>query len=1086
MTPYDFTKGLANYLENLKVGYVLEEWSYDGKADYAYPTPGGSWEDFDGYVFNSNDFSFVVRSIPETSKGSYIAVESNNLERQLANIKLSRVGTFVQEKGVSRLIETYSMTIGYGMRRENVREAFKRFGFESDIITTISDEFPNWKRVVLDILKWSSIREQVKTSLLEIESEEDLPEVENTKRHTLQNTGASLRNDVVFDSDSFDLINYSYSFTIFPKTKFWRFGIRLYKSREIEFNLDIPRHLNKEYKDLHLAVGNPPEERNWQYSNRIELAQYNFEGVPHIENRCENYVELSPVQFDIKHNLGTKTFHVLYLSGECEKFETDLEFGENRYFKIFAWADGIDFKLEFEFQVLSQINDGIVGGVGLASNLPEGFDTPDHLDFQHDIDAFASLIAYKKSSPPLAIGLFGNWGTGKSFFMEKLREKIDARKNDGNVFCQNVVHVPFNSWHYSDANLWASLVTQIFDKLNVFAKGKLDLNEIDELEVNKLYENLYLTSQVLDETRLKLELTKRNKDEAEQRLQLAEAEKNQKAETLKFWTQNWNEVEFILNDEYVKKDVEFIRNSLGDEVLADYNSISKEVQELKSFGNKIKEMLRILFSARKGFMIALLFAIVICFITYLIGDIYREKWGQLISFITKTLGSLLALFIAFKSAFAPAWKMINSGYNRLISLHNNWEVIKKRQIERKTEREKELQKEIEDILHKETSLNKEIKIQELQIERLTEEIQNIGSGVRLAEFIKSTSDADKYSQQLGIISWIRKDFEELDKLLRKQEKIQNRDKPGEKIKIQLQVDRIILYIDDLDRCSETRVVQVLEAVHLLLTFPIFVVVVGVDPRWLSNSLDHKLGIELGKKKVGAKQEILNGHKATSFDYLEKIFQVPFALREMEEVGVKKLINFYLVEDAKRINGEQYGSNNQGGNIVIGDKNTGGENPNEGTQRQKFNPVQLPKTVIKKNDPRLMEISPEEIEFMEDIAGIIGNSPRSVKRYLNIYRLVKSHYEVSSRPHDMNRNAVIMVLLAIVVGQGKYAENFCIELNNTACSTFGEFLIKYKLPENIQIVLNKPSIESFRKAEIYKHRNLLNLVFRFSFRMMYLK
>jgi hypothetical protein len=34
-------------------------------------------------------------------------------------------------------------------------------------------------------------------------------------------------------------------------------------------------------------------------------------------------------------------------------------------------------------------------------------------------------------------------------------------------------------------------------------------------------------------------------------------------------------------------------------------------------------------------------------------------------------------------------------------------------------------------------------------------------------------------------------------------------------------------------------VKVLEAIHLLLAFELFVVVVGVDPRWLNNALSEK-------------------------------------------------------------------------------------------------------------------------------------------------------------------------------------------------------------------------------------------------------
>src|SRR5262249_16171907 len=50
-------------------------------------------------------------------------------------------------------------------------------------------------------------------------------------------------------------------------------------------------------------------------------------------------------------------------------------------------------------------------------------------------------------------------------------------------------------------------------------------------------------------------------------------------------------------------------------------------------------------------------------------------------------------------------------------------------------------------------------------------------------------------------------------------------------------ERIILYIDDLDRCPPDKVVEVLQAVHLLLAFPLFVVVMAVDVRWVSQSLE---------------------------------------------------------------------------------------------------------------------------------------------------------------------------------------------------------------------------------------------------------
>lgn len=50
------------------------------------------------------------------------------------------------------------------------------------------------------------------------------------------------------------------------------------------------------------------------------------------------------------------------------------------------------------------------------------------------------------------------------------------------------------------------------------------------------------------------------------------------------------------------------------------------------------------------------------------------------------------------------------------------------------------------------------------------------------------------------------------------------------------LERIVIYIDDLDRCRPDHVVQMLEATHLLLALDLFVVVVAVDSRWLTRAL----------------------------------------------------------------------------------------------------------------------------------------------------------------------------------------------------------------------------------------------------------
>lgn len=48
----------------------------------------------------------------------------------------------------------------------------------------------------------------------------------------------------------------------------------------------------------------------------------------------------------------------------------------------------------------------------------------DLLDIRAEVDAFAYLLASVSLKPPLAVGLFGDWGSGKTFFMEAVQDRI--------------------------------------------------------------------------------------------------------------------------------------------------------------------------------------------------------------------------------------------------------------------------------------------------------------------------------------------------------------------------------------------------------------------------------------------------------------------------------------------------------------------------------------------------------------------------------------------------------------------------------------------------------------------------------------
>ena len=107
-----------------------------------------------------------------------------------------------------------------------------------------------------------------------------------------------------------------------------------------------------------------------------------------------------------------------------------------------------------------------------------------------DADALAELITLESAGTPMAIGIFGHWGTGKSTLM-RLTQKSVADRRMANASCamttdrsrRTIRAMPSfvasptscrsaSTWTYADSdNLWASLTADFFDQL---AAGGID------------------------------------------------------------------------------------------------------------------------------------------------------------------------------------------------------------------------------------------------------------------------------------------------------------------------------------------------------------------------------------------------------------------------------------------------------------------------------------------------------------------------------------------------------------------------------------------------------------------------------------
>jgi hypothetical protein len=211
---------------------------------------------------------------------------------------------------------------------------------------------------------------------------------------------------------------------------------------------------------------------------------------------------------------------------------------------------------------------------------------------------------------------------------------------------------------------------------------------------------------------------------------------------------------------------------------------------------------------------------------------------------------------------------------------------------------------------------------------------------------------------------VRKDFEAIASLIEEENRrlLKLSSLEAEMANSASRINRIVLYIDDLDRCTENKVVEVLQAVHLLLGLPLFVVVVGVDSRWLSQSLT--------KRFPGLLAASSNNEAASPHDYLEKIFQIPFWVKRMDDSAVHRMVTGLLAENVVKV-------------VREGQDESAGSGSHDTDEPAVFQRRQY------EANPKALDLVPEEMHFIASLSPLLGRSPRALKRFANIYRIIKA-------------------------------------------------------------------------------------------------
>ena len=623
-------------------------------------------------------------------------------------------------------------------------------------------------------------------------------------------------------------------------------------------------------------------------------------------------------------------------------------------------------------------------------------DGPDVLELDDDIDALGLLISSTALEPPLAVGVTGEWGAGKTFFLNKLHTQVErlsahARETgrpqyELGVF-RRIVQVRFNAWYYPQDNLLASLVDAILGELPSKQPGQAAGYRTKEMrELSDLRQTLAeKDAETLDDL---------DRQAQQIRNEIEGLRKDDKAGAAELRGLSLTDLAFLVDlDETVKAEVKDAVRAVGLEqqvgkTVQDAADTVADAKALLHRANAILTPLRR--SGKAGALWAALLMVAVLVgpaVAWLLHVVSAPAVTQLIGAVAGFAATGIGLVRSGSTWVSTALGRVEGANQRLRAKL----VDEHRTASDLATKEKELA----GLEARRAALAEKHQ----RVQQLEKRVDELTPGQVLAQFVEDRADAADYRGYLGLMALVREDLSSLSRLAgaNNSRLLQPADsvaQDADQEDMDLRddgVNRLVLYIDDLDRCPPDRVIAVLEAVHLLLAFPLFVVVIAIDERWLEQSLLKHYESTLSIRTTD--------NRATPRDYLEKIIQVTLRLSPLGPAARWNLVE-HLTRPVRAAiltdnPGRPVGAPTELPEDTTGDDLRSGDfdRPHNESQSitdpepgRAFTPTTTPDEFVTR--PTMLDLDAAEQAFARELRFLLGTSPRSVKRFVNVYRLIK--------------------------------------------------------------------------------------------------
>ncbi len=200
---------------------------------------------------------------------------------------------------------------------------------------------------------------------------------------------------------------------------------------------------------------------------------------------------------------------------------------------------------------------------------------------------------------------------------------------------------------------------------------------------------------------------------------------------------------------------------------------------------------------------------------------------------------------------------------------------------------------------------------------------------------------------------------------------------------------IVLFIDDIDRCDEKKIIQIVDSIRVMLNEPEIqkrlIVIAAIDERILCQAIRKKYEGFVGKDIEGLDIERLTA------EYLDKLFIAGIKLNDLTGTEKQNILEGY----AKGITQEIIGKEDN----VTTAKNMGASNKSDIENQTEEEDQQGPNS--NPDPPVSYELAFEEKEMLvKQILGLEKATPRSIRGFLIRYRLARNLAAILEPPSQI--------------------------------------------------------------------------------------